>query len=53
MYDGSGQHEEMKGDDIELWTRNINLGIYNLHIGPELLQYTTISHRFKIPLIML
>ena len=28
MYDGSGQHEEMKGDDIELWTRNINLGIY-------------------------
>ena len=37
MYDGSGQHEEMKGDDIELWTRNINLGTYN--IGPELLQY--------------
>ena len=41
MYDGSGQHEEMKGDDIELWTRNINLGTtyIDIHIGPELLQY--------------
>ena len=28
MYDGSGQHEDMKGDDIDLWTRNINLGMY-------------------------
>ena len=28
MYDGSGQHEDMKGDDIELWTRNINMGTY-------------------------
>ena len=35
MYDGSGSHEQMKGDDIDIWTRNIILGMYIRNPNPK------------------
>ena len=45
MYDGSGSHEQMKGDDIEIWTRNINLGMH-LHTKVELIWELVLNWEF-------
>ena len=31
-YDGSGSHQQMKGNDIDINTRNIIMGIYSVHV---------------------
>ena len=31
-YDGSGSHQQMKGNDIDINTRNIIMGMYSVHV---------------------
>ena len=32
LYDGSGSHAQMKGNDIDINTRNIIMGMYSVHV---------------------